>query len=143
MDRRHTFVLAALLVVSPAVRADYYIVVRADNPQPAITQRQALDLYMGGSRVLFNGDFAVVFDLPRDDPQRASFYKALTGLSPAQVNSHWARLMFSGQRMPPQALPDESAMVGMVKRNPSALGWLSAEPSDKSLRTVLVIKDKQ
>jgi hypothetical protein len=106
-----------------------------------MTQKEAVDLFMGRSRSFVNGDFALVFDLPRDHPQRAAFYLALTGMSPAQVNSYWARLMFSGQTMPPQPLPDEAAMVNIVKRNSSGLGWLSKEPSDKQLRTLLVIKE--
>lgn len=95
---------------------------------------------MGRRRAFDNGDFALVFDLPRGAETRDAFYLSLTGMSPAQVNSYWSRLMFSGQSMPPQALPDESAMVDIIKRNPSAVGWLSKEPADKSLRTLLVLK---
>ena len=98
-------------------------------------------MFMGRSRSFGNGEFALVFDLPRDNPRRAAFYLALTGMSPAQVNSYWARLMFSGQSMPPQPLPDETSMIDIVKRNPSALGWLSKEPTDKQLRTLLVLKE--
>jgi len=49
--------------------------------------------------------------------------------------------MFSGQSVPPQALPDETAVAGILRRNPSALGWLSKEPTEPGLRTVLVIKE--
>jgi hypothetical protein len=137
--------LGALLIAAAAcagpAQADFYLVVQAGNPQPALTQKQALDLFMGRSRSFANGEFALVFDLPRDSPQRAAFYLALTGMGPAQVNSYWSRLMFSGQSMPPQPLPDEAAMVDIVKRNPSALGWLTREPTDRQLRTVLVLKE--
>jgi hypothetical protein len=132
--------LALLAVVLP-VRADFYIVVHASNPQRALTQKEAVDLFMGRSRAFANGDFALIFDLPRDHPRRAAFYLALTGMSVAQVNSYWSRLMFSGQSVPPQALPDETAMAGILRRNPSALGWLSKEPTESGLRTVLVIKE--
>ena len=96
---------------------------------------------MGRSRAFTNGDFALIFDLPRDSPKRADFYRSLTGMTLAQVNSYWSRLMFSGQSMPPQSLPDETTMIEIVKRNPNAVGWLSREPADKQLRTLLVIKD--
>ncbi|MEO8525795.1 MAG: hypothetical protein ABI460_13815 [Caldimonas sp.] len=133
--------IAAAAACSGHARADFYLVVQAANPQLALTQKEAVDLFMGRNRAFANGDFAIVFDLPRDSPQRAEFYLALTGMSPAQVNSYWARLMFSGQSMPPQALPDETAMAAIIRRNPSALGWLSREPADKQLRTILVLKD--
>jgi len=137
---RRLLLCAGFLLAAPA-HADFYLVVQAANPQRSLTQKEAVDLYMGHSRAFANGDFALVFDLPRDNPRRAAFYETLTGMSQAQVNSYWSRLMFSGQSMPPQALPDEAAMVEIIKRNPSAIGWLSKEPSDKQLKTLLVIKE--
>lgn len=133
--------LSALLTLALPARADFYIVVHASNPQRSLTQKEAVDLFMGRSRAFANGDFALIFDLPRDHPRRAAFYQSLTGMSVAQVNSYWSRLMFSGQSAPPQSLPDETAMAGILRRNPSALGWLSKEPTEAGLRTVLVIKE--
>ncbi|HEY9109273.1 MAG TPA: hypothetical protein VIN58_21545 [Roseateles sp.] len=140
MPLRACFPLVLLALALPAW-ADFYIVVHASNPQKVLTQKEAVDLFMGRSRAFGNGDFALIFDLPRDHPRRAAFYQSLTGMSVAQVNSYWSRLMFSGQSVPPQALPDEAAMLGILRRNPSALGWLSKEPSEPGLRTVLVIKE--
>ena len=140
-----TFIQHLLIALAAAfatsARADFYVVAQSANPQHALTQKEAVDMFMGRSRSFTNGDFALIFDLPRDNPKRAAFYQALTGMSPAQVNSYWSRLMFSGQSMPPQPLPDETAMIDIVKRNPSALGWLSKEPADKQLRTLLVLKE--
>lgn len=135
------FAFVVLLALAGPACADFYIVVHASNPQRALTQKEAVDLFMGRSRAFANGDFALIFDLPRDNPRRAAFYQALTGMSVAQVNSYWSRLMFSGQSVPPQSLPDETAMASILRRNPSALGWLSKEPTEPGLRTVLVIKE--
>lgn len=121
--------------------ADFYIVLHASNPQESMTKKEVVNLFMGRSRGFPNGGFALVFDLPRDDPNSADFYKALTGWSMSQVNSYWSRLMFSGQSMPPQPLPNEKAMIEILKRNPSGIGWLSKAPEDNSLRTILVLKD--
>ena len=134
--------LSLLMAAAPA-RADFYIVVHAGNPQRTLTQKEAVDLFMGRSRAFANGDFALIFDLPRDNPRRAAFYQALTGMSVAQVNSYWSRLMFSGQTMPPQPLPSEAAMLDVVRRNPSAIGYLPQAPADASLRVVLVLKESR
>jgi len=133
--------LALLAALALPARADFYVVVHAGNPQHALTQKEVVDLFMGRTRAFANGDFALIFDLPRDNPRRAAFYQALTGMGAAQINSYWSRLMFSGHSVPPQALPDEAAMANILRRNPSALGWLSKEPSEPGLRTVLVIKE--
>lgn len=134
-------VIALAAVFTTHAHANFYVVVQTGNPQPALTQKQAVDLFMGRNRAFANGDVAQVFDLPRDNPLHGAFYQALTGMSPAQVNSYWSRLMFSGQSLPPKALADEAAMVDMVRRNPKALGWLSKEPTDKALRVLLELKD--
>jgi len=132
---------ASLVLFAPLAKADFYIIVHASNPQRTMTQREVVDLFMGRSRAFVGGEFAIAFDLPRESPSRAAFYKALTGMSAAQVTSYWSRLMFSGQSMPPQPLPDEATMVEIVKRNPNAIGWVTREPADKQVRTVLVVKE--
>ena len=143
MTRRlvSTFALGLMLALGPAARADVFVVVPAASNVRAMTQKEVVDLYMGRTRAFPAGDFALPFDLPRDHPGRAAFYQALTGMGQAQINSYWSRLMFSGQTMPPQPLPSEAEMADLVRRNPSAIGYLSQEPApDRGLRVVLVLK---
>ena len=121
--------------------ADIFVIVPAASAVKTMTHKEVVDIYMGRTRAFAGGDFALPFDLPRDHPGRAAFYQALTGMGPAQINSYWSRLMFSGQVMPPQPLPGEAAMVDVVKRNPSAIGYLLQEPADKGLHVVLVLKE--
>ena len=146
LSRRRRGLVAALAALSlcaaalPA-RADVWVVVPVSSSVKSMSQKELVDLYMGRSRAFPDGTFALPFDLPRDDPGRAAFYKALTGMDLAQINSYWSRLMFSGQTLPPQPLPGEAAMADLVKRNPSAVGYLLQEPAaDKGLRVVLVLK---
>jgi len=119
--------LAALSLGAAALpaRADVWVVVPVSSNVKAMSQKELVDLYMGRSRAFPDGTFALPFDLPRDDPGRAAFYKALTGMDLAQINSYWSRLMFSGQTLPPQPLPGEAAMADLVRRNPSAAGSCS------------------
>lgn len=137
---RHLLTLTAV-ALAPLAHADFYLIVQSANPQPTLTQKEAVDLFMGRNRAFQNGDFAHTYDLPRDSVQRAEFYQQLTGMGPAQINSYWARLMFSGQTLPPQSVADEAAMIDTVKRKPGAIGWVRKEPADKQVRVLLVIKE--
>ncbi|AKJ29790.1 hypothetical protein [Caldimonas brevitalea] len=139
--RTRIFVACQLLLAAAAARADLYVVVHADNPVRQISAKETVDLFMGRKRSFPDGDHALPFDLPRDSAARAGFYRALTGMDLAQINSYWARLMFSGQTMPPQPMPSEAAMLEVVKRNPGAIGYLSQEPADKGVRVVLVLPE--
>lgn len=134
-----TFIGIALCLALPA-QADIYVVVASSSPLQALTTKELQAFYMGRNRTLASGDPALVYDLPREDALRDAFYLDLTGMRPAQVNSYWSRLIFTGQVLPPTALPNERSMVDTVRRNPGAIGYLGKAPTDSGLRTVLVLK---
>ena len=139
---RHILAVAAMLV-APLAHADFYVIVPANNAQQTLTQKEAVNLFMGRSRAFSNGDFAQPYDMPRDSAVRADFYRQLTGMSAAQINSYWSRLMFSGQTLPPQPLSSEQAMVESLRANANGLGYLTTRPTDDDLRTVLVLTNEQ
>lgn len=123
------------------VQAELAVIVNAANPVRQLSAQQVSDLYLGRARTFPGGEYALVFDLPRDDVLRQKFFLGLTGMSPQQINAYWSRLMFSGQVLPPQALPSDRAVLDIVRRNASAIGYVRAEGLDSSVRIVLTIKD--
>lgn len=135
-------ILALVWSLAASVRAaDIYVVVAADNTHwQGVSQKDVVALYMGRSRTLPTGDAVTVFDLPNDSPVREVFYSALTGMTPAQVNSYWSRLIFTGRTLPPPSVANEQAMVDKLRRTPNAVGYLSRTPSDPALRTLLVLR---
>lgn len=135
-------VAALLAAASKHATADVYIIVHAANPLQVLGAKQAVDLYMGRNRAFPQGEVAMTLDLPRDSEVRDQFYRLLTGMGPAQVNSYWSRLIFSGQTLPPRSMHTEADVVEMVRRNTSAIGYVSEMPADSALRVVLVLKDK-
>ncbi len=144
-SRRRGFAAALVALCMSAFAlpawADVFVIVPTSSTVKTMSQKELVDLYMGRTRAFPDGTFALPFDLPRDHPGRAAFYQALTGMDLARINSYWSRLMFSGQTLPPQPLPGEAAMADLVRRNPSAVGYVLQEPAaDKGLRVVLVLK---
>jgi len=128
-----------IMAIAPAARADYYVVVNESNPVTALTQQEALQLFMGRSRSFPDGAPAAPCDIA-NDALRAGFYHALGGMSLPQVNSYWARLMFSGRSLPPQRLANEAAMLEKISADTAAIGWLPEAPKRKGLRVVLTLK---
>ncbi|HET8869103.1 MAG TPA: hypothetical protein VFM48_01540 [Aquabacterium sp.] len=121
--------------------ADVYVIVNAANAIHPLSRKEAVDLFMGRTRTYPNGEFVLACDLPRDNPTRVNFYQALTGMSQAQLNSYWSRLMFTGQVMPPQMIQSEQSVIDMVRRNPGAIAYVGQEPQDRGVRVVLTIKE--
>ena len=138
---RHCLLLLLGLTTAAAAHADFYVVVHTSQPVRDLSQRDAVDLFMGRHRSLGNTASAQPLDLPKDSPARAAFYRALTGMSLAQINSYWARLTFTGRTTPPLTVTSEAAVSEAIKRNAAAIGYLSTEPADPHMRVVLVVKD--
>lgn len=130
---------AVLLTALPA-RADIAIIVNTANPLRQVSAQQLSDFYLGRARAFPSGEYALIFDLPRGHPLRDKFFAGLTGMSPQQVNAYWSRLMFTGQVLPPQPLPDERAMLDIVRRNPGAIGYVHADNLDAGVRVIFTLK---
>lgn len=138
---RSVLVLLAGAWLTALCKADVFVVAAADAPLQTISTRELQALYMGKRQGLTDGLRIQATDLPRDHPLRERFYGQLTGLSAAQVSSHWARLLFSGQSTPPFTLNDEAAMLGYLQRTPRALGYSAVPPPAQSgLKVLLVLK---
>jgi hypothetical protein len=138
---RRFLLSAAMALASAHAAADIFVIVNAASPVRSLTNKEAVDLFMRRTRVDANGEQFVVCDLARDNTVRADFYRVLTRMSQAQINSYWARLMFSGQVMPPQAFASEQEVLDMVRRHPGGIGYVSHDPQDSAVRVVLLLKD--
>lgn len=138
------FSLLALcgLLAAPAAASDYYIVVSEKNPTQALSEQEALHIFMGRTRSFPDGSLAISYELA-DAAQRSGFYQALADMSLAQVTSYWARLMFSGRNLPPQQIQGSAALLEKVRKDPQAITWLPDAPTQPGVRTVLVLRDRK
>lgn len=137
--KRYAFLLA--LLFPWCVFADVVVIVNAANPVRSMTSEEVAALYLARSRAFPSGEFALAFDQPRNSALRQRFFKLVANMATSQVNSYWSRLMFSGQEIPPPPLPNEQAVLDIVRRNPSAIGYVSTLPKDSALRVVLQLKE--
>lgn len=119
--------------------AELYVIVNNSNPLAKIDKKELIALYTGRSRNFPGGGPAEVFDQPRDSAQREAFYLALTGMDLAQIDSYWARLLFTGRVVPPKMLAGDSALLAEVKRNPRAIAYLSSPPAEGQAKLVMTL----
>lgn len=148
MQRRHLLLMPCALTATrnswatePAlgVAGEPIIAVAAASPLSTLSRAQAVAYFTGRQRALPTGEPVQPLDLPAAHPLRERFYRLLTGLGPAQMNSYWARLSFSGQMQPPQVVDTEAAMLRSLRDNPCAIGYLPRLPEGERLRVLLVL----
>ncbi len=79
----------------------------------------------------------MVLDMPEGSPQRQAFYQRATGKSSSQLKSYWARMIFTGQGMPPRQVKSVRDMVRTVQQDPHAVGYLQETEIQEGLRVLL------
>lgn len=128
-----------LLLSSSNLCAEIVVIGNIDSDLTSITQKEVKDLYMGRSRSLPNGSFALPLD---QNELRSYFYHVITDRPIEQVNAYWARIMFSGQASPPMKLPDSQAVVKVVSENKGAIGYVDKKIADQShVQILLILKE--
>jgi hypothetical protein len=143
-SRRQLLLLPLALPAALAGAADagdIVVVAGVASVLQPLTRSQAVGYFTGRLRALPSGEAAQPLDLPASHPVRERFYRLLTGLGPAQMNSYWSRLAFSGQMQPPQVVDGEPAMARLLRDNPRTLGYLARLPDDERLRVLLVLRN--
>jgi len=96
-------------------------------------------IYTGRHLVMPNGERAEPFDHPVNSDLRARFYKWLLNKTVAEMNSYWARLLFSGRAKPPRQLSSNiSEMAEMLKNNRNAIIYVNSV-SVKELGNVKIV----
>jgi ABC-type phosphate transport system substrate-binding protein len=133
-----------LCTQAPARAGEIAVIVHPHNPVAAMSAREVSDLYLGRSRSFAVDDQklpAAVYEQPQDSALRESFFRSLNGMSLKQLNAYWARLRFSGEVLPPMALPDSRLVLEAVGRNRGGIGYVDAALADGTVKVVLRLKD--
>lgn len=130
--------LALLLLLTSSARAEVAVIANPKNILDAPTRQQVQDIFLGRTRTFPNGKFALPID--QTSPLRAEFYRLLTGRPIEQINAYWARIIFTGQASPPLRVPDDSAVLKIVRENEDAIGYVDKAHVDKTVHVLLLLK---
>lgn len=141
MAQLRTWWLTILLAFTvPVVHGEIAVVVALDSPLQQLTAREVSDIYLGRLKATA-GEKLLVLDQPREGALRERFFKQVNGMDLRRLNAYWARLQFSGETQPPLSLDDNQNVLAMIRRNRHAIGYVEASAVDKSVRTVLTLKE--
>lgn len=126
------FVFWWLLGLSPCLglgaRASELVVIV--NPQSGVEQlskAEVVNIFMGRQRKLPSGATALAIDLASQNTEKKHFYARLVGKELAEINSYWARLIFSGQGSPPRQAETAEEVLDIIENNKGAIGYLERE----------------
>ena len=131
--------IAALLFASAPVATgaeSIVVVVNASSGVEALSRNEVINIFLGSFRQMPSGQTAVPVDLPKGNPTRAEFYRLLVGKNPAEINTYWSRIVFSGKTRPPVQAERVEDAVSMVHNSASAVTYLERSKVSGRLRIV-------
>ena len=126
-----------LTLCSPALSfAGMLVVVAESSPLAEMDRHEVRQLYMDNA-TRFDGHPVTVLDMPEGSQEREAFYQSATGKSASQLKSYWARMIFTGQGMPPRQVKSARDMVQKLKYDPRAVGYVQEADIQEGLRVLL------
>ena len=129
-------VLLASLLPFMASAESIVVVVNPASGVETLSRNEVINIFLGSFRQLPSGIVAMPIDLPQAHQARAEFYRRLVGKNPAEINTYWARLIFSGKTRPPiQAERFEDA-VSLVQGSVAAITYLERSKVSGQLKIV-------
>jgi hypothetical protein len=132
MNKRYTAGLPALalaLFAAAPAQAEIGIIVSAHSalaPQVAQVCQAYLGKVKSPTPVNFN----------EKNPLRDEFYAKACKKDPAQVQSIWGKLIFTGTGTPPAEVGSAAAMKKAVAADPNTVGYIDKKDADDSVKVI-------
>ena len=126
----------ALTLVVNSVTADVVAVVSSTSTITSLSNAQVTDIFLGKVNRFPNGIIAVPIDQLEGSPARDEFYATYAGKSPAQMKSHWAKIIFTGRGQPPKAVSNSIEVRKLIAANPQAISYIERSALDSSVKVV-------
>jgi len=130
-------VAALVLLGTGEAPAELVAVVSAKSPVTTLSRSQVADIFLGKASRFPDGGTAVPIDQVEDAAARDEFYLRVAGKSPAQLNAHWSKIIFTGRGQPPREVANGEAVKRLLIANPAAIGYIDRSRVDASVRVVL------
>lgn len=134
--RTVTFILTTWLLALGAAHAagDLVVIANTGSGFEKLTRDEAVNIFMGRYKKLPSGIAALPVD---EGSEKAAFYRALVGKELSEIQSYWARLVFSGQSSPPRLMENANEVIETVINNKGAIGYIDRKKVTARVRVVL------
>jgi ABC-type phosphate transport system substrate-binding protein len=136
--------LALLLAGAPwlaAQTAPFHVVVHASNPVSALTRADLARIFLKKTSVWSDGKTVLPVDLGPESATRRGFSRRVLERDVASVKTYWQQMIFSGRAVPPPEKISEVDVLGFVRANSGAIGYVSVDtPLGEGLK-LLTVKD--
>ncbi len=116
--------------------AEVVVVVSAQSRVTTLSRSQVADIFLGKVRRFPNGVLAQPVDQVEGSAARNEFYATYADRTPAQIKSHWSKIVFTGRGQPPAAVTSSEDLKRRIAANPAAIGYMDRSQLDATVRAI-------
>ncbi|MBV2235683.1 MAG: hypothetical protein KUL75_09085 [Sterolibacterium sp.] len=116
---------------------DLVVIVNPASGVEHISRDEVTAIFMGRTKKLPSGITALPIDQVASNRDKARFYAELINKELAEINSYWARLIFSGQASPPRQADNAAEVIEIVSSNKGAIGYIPRSAATKQVKVAL------
>jgi ABC-type phosphate transport system substrate-binding protein len=124
-----------LFLVMQTASAGVAVIGNPDLGVDSISAAQAADIFLGKTTKLAGTQLTVI-EHKDGDSVKEEFYNKVVGKTPSQLKAYWAKLVFTGEGVPPKEYGGDQAVMQHVSGTPGAIGYVSDKSVDKSVKVL-------
>lgn len=128
--------LGLSLAIGGAARGDVVAVVSSKNPVTSLSKAQVTDIFLGKTTRFPDGTQAMPIDQEEGSPIRDEFYATFAAKSPAQIKTHWTKIIFTGRGQPPKVVSNSVEVRKLIAANPHAISYIERSAVDSSVKVL-------
>jgi ABC-type phosphate transport system substrate-binding protein len=118
----------SVLALVPAARLHaqgWVVIVNSQNPISELSKDDVSKLMLKKTDKWKSGADVFPIDFGNESVKDA-FCKAVHGRPASAIKSYWQQQLFAGKEVPPPEMTSEKDVIGFVRSNPNAIGYVSA-----------------
>ncbi len=123
------------MLLASVASAEIVVIVHPEN-QNKMSRSDIARIFTGKSKSFPDGTSAIAIDQKKESLSYAAFAAAVLQMNPKALKMYWARLMFSGNAMPPQVVEDGQKVKDMVSKDPAMIGYIDSSIADASVHVI-------
>lgn len=137
---RYLWIICVLALIPPAKPAagpnDLAVIVHPQSGVAELTRAEVINIFLGRQRRLPSGVAALTVDLAAESGEKREFYEQLVQKKPGEIQSYWARVVFSGRGAAPWQAENAKEVVSIVSKYEGAIGYVREAEVNEGVRMV-------